>query len=53
MPFQSEAQKKFMFARHPEIAKRWAHKYGTPENLSEHKEKKRVLAAMKKRVNKV
>lgn len=23
MPFKSEAQRKFMFARHPEIAKRW------------------------------
>lgn len=25
MPFQSEAQRKFMFAKHPDIAKKWAH----------------------------
>lgn len=36
MPFRSEAQRKFMFAKHPEIAKRWAHEYGTPKDLPEH-----------------
>ena len=25
MPFRSEAQRRYMYARHPEIAKRWAH----------------------------
>ena len=29
MPFKSEQQRKFMFAKHPAIAKRWAHKYGS------------------------
>jgi hypothetical protein len=24
IPFVSEAQRKFMYARHPEIAKKWA-----------------------------
>lgn len=24
MPFESKAQERFMFAKHPEIAKRWA-----------------------------
>lgn len=24
MPFKSEAQRNFMFAKHPEIAKKWA-----------------------------
>lgn len=24
MPFQSEKQKKYMYAKHPEIAKRWS-----------------------------
>lgn len=28
MPFKSEQQRKFMYARHPEIAKRWSAKYG-------------------------
>ena len=25
MPFESEAQRKYMFAKHPGIAKKWAH----------------------------
>ena len=25
MPFQSEAQRRFLWAKHPEIAKAWAH----------------------------
>lgn len=29
MPFKSEKQKRFLFAKHPKIAKRWAKKYGT------------------------
>lgn len=36
MPFKSQAQKKFMFAKHKTIAKRWAHKYGVSKNLPEH-----------------
>jgi hypothetical protein len=29
MPFRSEKQKRFMFAKHPQIAERWADEYGT------------------------
>jgi hypothetical protein len=29
MPFKSAKQRRFMFARHPRIAKKWAKKYGT------------------------
>lgn len=29
MPFKSKKQKKYMFANIPEIAKKWAKKYGT------------------------
>jgi len=29
MPFRSAKQRRYMFARHPRIAKRWAKKYGT------------------------
>jgi hypothetical protein len=36
MPFKSKAQMRFMFARHPEIAKRWTKEYGTPKKLPEH-----------------
>lgn len=37
MPFHSEAQKKFLFARKPKVAKRWAKKYGIPKNLPKKK----------------
>lgn len=33
MPFRSKAQVRFMFARHPKIAKRWAKKYGVSKRL--------------------
>lgn len=36
MPFKSRAQERLLQARHPEIAKEWAAKYGTPKNLPEH-----------------
>lgn len=29
MPFRSEEQRRFMWAKHPEIAKRWTKKYGS------------------------
>lgn len=28
MPFRSEKQRKYMFAKHPDIALRWAREYG-------------------------
>ncbi len=47
MPFRSEAQRRFLFARHPDIAKRWAAEYGTPKNLPKHV-KSRKRRAMEK-----
>ena len=29
MPFRSAKQRRYMFAKHPKIAKKWAKKYGT------------------------
>jgi hypothetical protein len=29
MPFRSKKQRRFMYAKHPEIAKRWTKKYGS------------------------
>lgn len=29
MPFKSEAQRRYLWANRPDIAKRWAEKYGT------------------------
>lgn len=40
MPFESESQRRFMYARHPKIAKRWSREYDTPEDLPERKGKK-------------
>lgn len=28
MPFQSEKQRRYMYAQHPDIAKRWSREYG-------------------------
>lgn len=38
MPFQSEAQRRFMWMKHPDIARRWAHEYPGqgPKNLPMH-----------------
>lgn len=33
MPFRSEKQRRFLWAAHPEIAKRWAHEYPTKKKL--------------------
>jgi hypothetical protein len=33
MPFKSEAQRRYMFAKHKDIAERWAHKY--PKSLAD------------------
>ncbi len=33
MPFKSESQRRFMFAKKPKLAKKWSSKYGTPKNL--------------------
>lgn len=43
MPFKSEKQRKFLWAKHPEIAKRWTKKYGSKpvEGLKKAKPKKR------------
>ena len=39
MPFRSEKQRRYMYAKHPSIAKRWAKKYG---NAIRKKGKKRA-----------
>ena len=39
MPFRSVKQRKFMFAKHPQIAKRWAKEYGTEPKPKKKKKK--------------
>lgn len=35
MPFKSAKQERFMWAKHPSIARRWTHKYGSYESRNE------------------
>ena len=48
MPFLSTAQQKFMFANHPEIAKRWAKETPDMKNLPEHVKKDVLKKSVKK-----
>jgi len=36
MPFQSKAQQRYLYAKHPEIAKRWSKEYPKQGPLPEH-----------------
>lgn len=52
MPFVSRAQQRFMYARHPEIAKRWSKEYPNQKNLPEkvtERKKEAYRRALKKR----
>ena len=41
MPFRSEKQRRFMHAKHPEIAERWEAEYGsTPRKVKKRPKKK-------------
>lgn len=42
MPFKSKAQQKFMFAKHPKIAKRWAKETPNIKNLPKKLKKKKA-----------
>ena len=49
MPFRSAAQAKFLWARHPTIAKRWTKKYGGWEGLPEHVKRKAIKSRLQRR----
>jgi len=40
MPFRSSKQRRYMYAKHPKLAKKWAKKYGT-KIVKKKKRKKR------------
>jgi hypothetical protein len=50
VPFQSEAQRRFLYAKHPDVAKKWEDKYGTPKKLPYHKKKKRKKSGLAKAI---
>jgi len=39
MPIQSQAQMRWMFAKHPEMAKKWLAETPNPKSLPEKKDK--------------
>jgi len=41
MPYKSQAQRRYMHAKKPEIAKKWDKEYKTPKNLPEKVSKKK------------
>lgn len=41
MPFKSTKQRKYMWAKHPDIAKRWTDKYGSKIVKSKGKKKRK------------
>lgn len=46
MPFRSDAQRRFMYARHPAIAKRWRKEAGPQRGLPEktgHKDRRDMM----------
>ena len=51
MPFKSEAQRRFLWMKHPEVAQKWSDEYGTGKGLPMHVDKHAaVRAALRKRV---
>ena len=41
MPFKSESQRRLLWAKHPKVAKKWAHEFPRQKNLPKHKRKRR------------
>lgn len=39
MPFRSEKQRRYLWAKHPEIAKEWTEKYGSKPKPTKGKKK--------------
>ncbi len=37
MPFRSEAQRRLLWAKHPDVARKWAHEYPNQKHLPYHK----------------
>lgn len=41
MPFKSEKQRRFLWAKHPEIAREWTEKYGSKPRPKKAKQKRK------------
>ena len=50
MPFRSEKQRRYLWLKHPEIARRWSKEYGsTPKTDADEKPKRRKKRLKHKR----
>lgn len=47
MPFKSQAQARYMFSRHPEMAKEWAAETASIKRLPERKKKIKIRVKKK------
>lgn len=52
MPFESKAQARYLFAKHPEVAKEFASKTGDMKDLPEHKDKLKAMKSVAEYTNK-
>jgi hypothetical protein len=52
MPFESKSQQRFMYAKHPEIAKEFQEKTPKGKDLPEHAAKKKALGKVGKKYGK-
>ena len=52
MPFKSKAQARYMFAKHPQIAKEWAEKTDSIKKLVERMKKKGRLGRLARKSKK-
>lgn len=50
MPFKSDAQRKFLWANHPEIAKRWEDETPDDKKLPKHVVKKKSKDSIMKKL---
>jgi hypothetical protein len=48
VPFQSQAQRRYLWANRPDVAERWSEKYGTPANLPKRKKNPHLMGAKKR-----
>lgn len=47
MPFESEAQRRFLWMKHPQVAEKWAHEYPNQGTLPRYKNaQEKVTAAI-------
>jgi len=42
MPFRSERQRRWMWIHHPDIARRWSHRYGSKPRPLKHRRVRRM-----------